>query len=80
MKKVFGTLAVLSFFYILGVVGAVEQDTMTLGAGMVRMGIGYGCFWLFCGLSGAFESIPPRKRKSRPRSSSPESGKRKSSV
>ena len=38
MKKVFGVLAFLSFFYLLGVVGAVEQDTMTLGAGMVRMG------------------------------------------
>lgn len=65
MKKVFGTLAFLSFFYILGIVGAVEQDTMVLGAGMVRMGIGLGCFWLFCELSGAFDPIPPRKRKSR---------------
>lgn len=44
MKKVFGVLTFLSFFYLLGVVGAVEQDTMTLGAGMVRMGIGLGCF------------------------------------
>lgn len=65
MKKVFRTLAFLSFFYILGVVGAVEQNTMTLGAGMVRMGIGLGCFWLFCELSGAFYPAPPRKRKSR---------------
>lgn len=65
MKKVFGTPAFLSFFYILGVVGAVEQDTMALGAGMVRMGIGLGCFWLFCELSGAFYSASPRKRKSR---------------
>lgn len=65
MKKVFGVLAFLSFFYLLGVVGAVEQDTMALGAGMVRMGIGFGCFWLFCELSGAFYPAPPRKRKSR---------------
>ena len=64
MKKVFGTLAFLSFFYILGVVGAVEQNTMALGAGIVRMGIGLGCFWLFCELSGAFYPSP-RKRKSR---------------
>lgn len=63
MKKVFGVLAFLSFFYLLGVVGAVEQDTMTLGAGMVRMGIGLGCFWLFCELSGAFYPDPPRKKK-----------------
>ena len=65
MKKVFGVLAFLSFFYLLGVVDAVEQDTMTLGAGMVRMGNGLGCFWLFCELSGAFYPDPPRKRKSR---------------
>ena len=65
MKKVFGTLAFLSFFYILGVVGGVEQDTMALDAGMVRMGIGLCFFWLFCELSDAFEPIPPRKRKSR---------------
>ena len=44
MKKVFGVLAFLSFFYLLGVVGAVEQDTMALGTGMVRMGIGLGYF------------------------------------
>ena len=36
MKKVFGVLVFLSFFYLLGVVGAVEQDTMALGAGMVH--------------------------------------------
>ena len=65
MKKVFGVLAFLSFFYLLGVVGAVGQDTMALGTGMVRMGIGLGCFWLFCELSGAFYPAPPRKRKSR---------------
>ena len=65
MKKVFGVLAVLSFVYLLGVVGAVEQDTIALGAGMVRMVIGLGCFWLFCELSGAFYPAPQRKRKSR---------------
>ena len=64
-RKICGTLAFLSFFYLLGVVGEVEQDTMTLGAGMVRMGIGLGCFWLFCELSGAFYPAPLRKRKSR---------------
>lgn len=65
MKKFFGVLAFLSFFYLLGVVGAVEQDTMAFGAGMVHMAIGLGCFRLFCELSGAFYPAPPRKRKSR---------------
>ena len=64
MKKFFGVLAFLSFFYLLGVVGAVEQDTIGLGAGMIRMGIGLGCFGLFCELSGIIASTP-RKRKSR---------------
>ena len=65
MKKVFGGLAVGWCCSLLGVVGAVEQDTRSLGTGMVRMGIGLGCFWLFCELSGAFYPAPPRKRKSR---------------
>lgn len=80
MKKVFGVLAFLSFFYLLGVVGAVEQDTITLGAGMIRMGIGLGCFWLFCELSGAF--ILPRREKERAADGTGTSinGKRKSSI
>nr|DAE90549.1 MAG TPA: hypothetical protein [Caudoviricetes sp.] len=65
MKKVFEVLAFLSFFYLLGVVGAVEQDTMALGTGIIHMGVSLGCFWLFCKLSGAFSPAPPRKRKSR---------------
>lgn len=81
MKKVFGVLAFLSFFYLLGVVGAVEQDTMTLGAGMVRMGIGLGCFWLFCKLSGAFYPDPPRKKeRAADGTGTSINGKRKSSI
>ena len=78
MKKVFGVLAFLSFFYLLGVVGAVEQDTMALGTGMVRMGIGLGCFWLFCELSG----ILPRREKEKAADGTGTSinGKRKSSI
>ena len=32
MKRIFGTLAFLSFFWLLGTVAAVEQDTGELGA------------------------------------------------
>lgn len=80
MKKVFGTLAFLSFFYILGVAGAVEQNTMALGAGMICMGIGLGCFWLFCELSGAI--YPARREKERAADGTGTSinGKRKSSI
>lgn len=81
MKKVFGVLAFLSFFYLLGVVGAVEQDTMALGAGMVRMGIGLGCFWLFCELSGAFFILSRReKEKAADGTGTSINGKRKSSI
>ena len=64
-KKVFGILAFLSFLYSFGVIGAVEQNTMNLGAGIIRVGIGLSCCWLCCKLSGAFYPAPPRKRKSR---------------
>ena len=74
MKKVFRVLAFLSFFYLLGVVGAVEQDTMALGAGMVRMGIGLGCCLV--------RFIPPRREKERAADGTGTSinGKRKSSI
>lgn len=80
MKNVFGTFAFFSFFYILGVVGAVEQGAMALGAGMIRMGIGLGCFWLFCELSGAI--YPARREKERAADGTGTSinGKRKSSI
>ena len=66
MKKICGILAVLSFLYVLGTVGGMEQDTMNLSAGTLRVCLGLGCFWMFCELSGAVGSAPPpRKRKSR---------------
>jgi len=55
MKKVFGTLSFLSFFYMFGVGGAIEQDMIALGAGFLRMVIGLVCWWLFAWLAGAFD-------------------------
>lgn len=66
MKKLFGVLAFLSFFWLLGVVGAIEQDMMALGIGTFHMALALACFYVFCKLSGAFDPVP-RKRKSRPR-------------
>ena len=68
MKKyrwIFGTLAFLSFFYILGVVGAMEQNAMILSAGAIRASIGFLCFVVFCKLAGAFTPPNYEKRKSR---------------
>ena len=70
MKKVFGVLAFLSFFYLLGVVGAVEQDTMVLGAASG------------CSVSCPVRFIPPRQEKERAADGTGTSinGKRKSSI
>ena len=46
MKKVFGALAFLSFFYLLGVVGSIEKEMMTLGVGAIHMAVSLVCFWL----------------------------------
>ena len=80
MKKVFGTLALLSFLYTLGVVGGVEQNTMSLGVGVIHMGVSVGLFWLFCKLSGAFYPAPSRKRKAADGTGTSINGKRKCSV
>ena len=61
MKKVFGALAFLSFFYLLGVVGSIEKE-MTLGVGAIHMAVSLVCFGLFGKLYGLSES---KQRKSR---------------
>lgn len=78
MKRIFGTLAFLSFFWLLGTVAAVEQDMMTLGTGTLHMAFALFLFYVFCKLAGAFS--PTQKRKSRRRECSPIHGKRKSSI
>lgn len=80
MKKVFGTLAFLSFFFLLGTVGAVEQDMISLKSGTIRMAVELLVFWLSCELSGAYEPYVYEEKKNRPRCSRPKGGKRKSSI
>lgn len=64
MKKVFGTIAFLSFLFLLGTVGSVEQDTIPLGTGVIRMIAGLAAFWLFTWLAGGFNySTPSMKTK-----------------
>lgn len=69
MKKIFGILAFVSFFYALGIVGGIEQDFIGLKEGVIRLAIGIVCFGVFAELSGATE--PPdytdTERESRPR-------------
>lgn len=80
MRKFFGVLAFLSFFWLYGTIGAVEQDMLSLGTGTLHMIFALACFYVFCKLSGAFDPYIPEKKKSRFRCSRPESGKRKSSI
>ena len=55
MKKVFGTIAILSFLFLLGTVGAVEQDMIPLGTGVIRVVVGLASLWLFTWLAGGFD-------------------------
>ena len=55
MKKVFGTIAILSFLFLLGTVGSVEQDMIPLGTGVIRMVAGLAACWLFTWLAGGFD-------------------------
>lgn len=80
MRKVSGFLAVASFFWLYGTIGAVEQDMLSLGTGTIHMILSLACFYVFCKLAGAFDPYIPEKKKSRSRCSRPESGKRKSSI
>ena len=66
MRRFFGVLAFLSFFWLYRTIGAVEQDMLSLGTGTIHMILALACFYVFCKLSGAFDPVP-RKRKSRPR-------------
>jgi hypothetical protein len=78
MRKVSGFLAVASFFWLYGTIGAVEQDMLSLGTGTIHMILALACFYVFCKLAGVF--YPTQKKKSRSRCSRPKSGKRKCSI
>lgn len=54
LRRLFGALAFLSFFFLLGSVGAVEQNSITLTQGVIQMGAGLMCLCLFTWLAGGF--------------------------
>lgn len=78
MRKISGFLAVASFFWLYGTIGAVEQDMLSLGTGTIHMVLALACFYVFCKLAGVF--YPTEKKKSRSRCSRPENGKHKCSI
>ena len=82
MKKVFGTIAFLSFLFLLGTVGSVEQGMTSLSTGVIRMLVSFGSFVLFAWLAGGFDYSYgfDEDEESRPRCSRPKGGKRKRSL
>ena len=63
-NTVFGTLAFLSFFLMYGTVGAMECDTITMGAGMVRAFAYMGAWVFFTWLAGGFKEYEyPEERR-----------------
>ena len=64
MRRFFGVLAFLSFFWLYGTIGAVEQNMLSLGTGTIHMVLALACFYVFCKLAGAF--YPTEKRKAAP--------------
>ena len=55
MRKIFGILSGVSFFYAFGVCGSIETDAIALWPGFLRAMIGMICFGLFAWLAGAFD-------------------------
>ena len=62
MKKLFATLSCLSFFYVYGVVGGIECETMDFREGIVCMVIGILCGFLFVFLAGVCENMEEKSR------------------
>lgn len=54
-RRVCGCLSFLAFFFVLGVVGGVEHDTIDLLPGTLYMFGGMGVCWLLAWLAGAFK-------------------------
>ena len=55
MKKVFGIIAILSFLFLLGTVGSMDQDMISLRIGIIRTASGIASFWIFSWLAGWFD-------------------------
>ena len=76
MRKFLGWTTALSFLFVLGTVGAIEQDMISLKTGVIRSIIGLVILWVSIEKANGFY---PEDEKSRPRCSRPKGGKRKSS-
>lgn len=63
MKKIYGVIAFVFFLLMLGTVGAIEQDQVALGPGIIRA-FAFEVLWaVFCKLAGVFDPIPSKERR-----------------
>lgn len=56
MKKIYGTLAFISFFILYGTVGASECDTISLQRFIIQSAISIICLFVFTKLAGGFDN------------------------
>lgn len=63
IKTVCGVIAFVFFFLMLGTVGAIEQDQVALGPGIIRAFVFEALWAVFCKLAGAFDPIPTQERR-----------------
>ncbi len=54
MKKVFRVLAMLAFFMVLGTVGGIEHNSITLGGGAIMAFVYLAAMTVFAKLGGLF--------------------------
>lgn len=54
MKKVYGTVACISFLLLYGVAGGIEQHTMSIKKGTIIMFLLFAVWALFAWLAGVF--------------------------
>ena len=73
MRKFLGLTTALSFLFVLGTVGAIEQEMISLKTGVIRSIIGLVILWVSIEKANGFY---PEDEKSRPRCSRPKGGKR----
>lgn len=63
IKTVCGVIAFVFFLLMLGTVGAIEQDQVALGPGIIRAFVFEALWAVFCKLAGAFDPIPTQERR-----------------
>lgn len=65
-RQICGVLAFSAFLLMLGFAGALEQNTVPIGAGIIRTFIAFGAWVLFTWLAGGFDPHVYEEKGNRP--------------